>query len=66
MASRFVFSNPAEFDAERAFVPTIDTAIYAPFFKRDPVSHMDEEAKADEHHYAQPEPFRRRVGNESK
>lgn len=30
MASRFVFSNRPDFDAERAFAPTIGTDIYAP------------------------------------
>jgi hypothetical protein len=30
MASRFVLSNRADFDAERAFAPTIGTDIYAP------------------------------------
>lgn len=30
MASRFVFSNRADFEAERAFAPTIGTDIYAP------------------------------------
>ncbi|WP_276571626.1 hypothetical protein [Bradyrhizobium sp. dw_78] len=30
MASRFVLSNRADFDAERAFAPTIGSDIYAP------------------------------------